>query len=235
MTQNTENVPTEGAPDANQGVSADKGAPTSPLDVEALKQALGPWIADEVKRSAQSVKDRRISKLETQAKDFKSQLAEFTALQQEGLSQKQAIQYMEMQELLARQSATADEPDDSPEGKAVAGRKPSGAGAKAIELILSDLDLSPTSPEVIAVLRDTEDLASQLEQFSALAKKKSEAQKRPANVAQLMGVGGGSTPPDELAATTTRLEQAFRAPSKLKPKELDEELKKLEDLVKKNQ
>ena len=232
MTQNTENVPVVGAPGANQDTSAGQVAPTSSLDVEALKQALGPYIEDVVKRSAQSTKDRRINQLETQQKDFKSQLARLEELQKtEGLSRSQAIQYMEMQEFLDKSGTAAVEPGVHQPDAGQAAQQSAGAGAKIVEGVLSALGLDPKSPDGIAVLRDT-DITSQLEQVVALAKKRKEALERPANAAQLMGAAGGSTPPNELDATTTRVDEMIKSPHKAGLKELDAELKKLEAQVK---
>src|SRR4030065_32685 len=104
---NVENVAADGEQTANPAPSSTPTTPPSAVDVEALKKALRPVIAEEVAKSDQSIKDKRIAKLQGSVDEFQSQLAKLKELMGDGLSERQALREMKLDEALAPLGATA--------------------------------------------------------------------------------------------------------------------------------
>ena len=134
-------------------------AVTSPVDEAMLKALVEPIIQAEVERRVDSYKDKRIAKLSTETKTLKESLAEVKALQAEGMSEKQAVQYMETQEFLASQGQEVPTDAPPPEEPAV---QPQVAADTYLSSVLKMGGLKDTDPDVIAILRDESDPAKQL-------------------------------------------------------------------------
>lgn len=185
---NMESVPTSGAqgvptPDASPA----GGQPTSAIDVKAIAEALRPIIQEEVARSGQSVKDKRIARLQD---DVDKALARYDELLREGLTPARAKRELALDQLLEGRLDNSD--GVAPTQQAV-GSRPAQATPDHTAL-LSSLGLDPNSPEVLAVAREGGDYASQVGRFAALAAQR-KAQPAP-NPAQQVPVGGGTSVSD---------------------------------------
>ncbi|MCK4925685.1 MAG: hypothetical protein KAS61_11960, partial [Spirochaetes bacterium] len=84
----------------------------SAVDEEALKAIIEPLVKDAFDRGVQSTKDKRIAKQESRISSLEDTLAQVKGLRAEGMSEKQAIQFMRMEELLDAQGKGV--PTDAP-------------------------------------------------------------------------------------------------------------------------
>lgn len=186
---NMESVPTSGA----QGAPIPEASPAggqspSAIDVKSIAEALRPIIQEEVARSGQSVKDKRIAKLQD---DVDKALARYDELLKEGLTPQRARRELALDQLLESRQDNSD--SAAPTQQAV-GSRPAQAALDHTAL-LSSLGLDPNSPEVLAVAREGGDTATQIIKFANLATQKAKAQPQP-NPAQQVPVGGGTSVSD---------------------------------------
>jgi hypothetical protein len=87
----------------SQQPSETQAAPSA-VDEESLKGILEPLVQAEVERRTQSIKDKRIAKQESRISGLEETLAQLKELKDEGLSEKFAIQFLEMREQLGGRS-----------------------------------------------------------------------------------------------------------------------------------
>ena len=192
-------------------------AVTSPVDEASLKALVEPIIQAEVEKRVDSYKDKRIAKLSTETKSLKESLAEVKVLQADGMSEKQAVQYMETQEFLASQGQV---PTEAPPAEEPA-VQPQVAADTYLSSVLKMGGLKDTDPDVIAILRDESDPAKQLIALGTL----SEARKQtsPPIPAQVLPSGGGQAVPTE---TLESIEEQLRK-ERAKPKKDYAKIKEL--------
>lgn len=164
--------------------SSQAGGSSTSLDVEALAKALQPHIRAEVERTQQSVKDKRIGKLEGQVSDFAEQLAKLKALQAEGWTEQQAMRLMQLDNL-AQPSQEAGPPKPQGSGVAVPGVE--------AQAVIKAMGYDMGGEEVTRVLREHPNDA--VAQVNALANLRVQAatQVRQPNPAQVMSAGSGQS------------------------------------------
>jgi hypothetical protein len=207
--ENTESGQVPGASgQPSQEASQVSGSTPSSVDVETLKTVLRPLIAEEVARNQQSTKDKRIAKLSGEMASVKTVLNRLEELMNEGFSQKQAVRLLEMEErqLLANRDSHQDEAEVPATGKTGTQTQ---AGSVDTATLVKQLGLDANSPEVLAAIRGSDDIASQLATLASLAVKKRAAQQATPNPAQIMTGGGGhSVPPTTTASLQREYEEA---------------------------
>ena len=192
---NVENVAAGG--DAGQPASTPSPTPPTPpsaVDVEALKVALRPIIAEEL-RSVQALKDKRLGQLlgpKDDFEDFQSRLAKLKELTSDGLSEKQALREMKLDEVLARLGV--DQPAPAP---SVSGNTAQPAVEETVSLFLQEVKLDPNSPEITAELRKGGTPTEQITRLAKLAILKGSARQIEPNPAAVMSTGGGQAVPAE--------------------------------------
>jgi len=195
---------------------------TSAVDVETLKKALEPFITDLVERKTQSTKDKRIAGLQGQVSDFEAKLARLEELRESGMSQKNAMEFMKLEDaVLAHAPANSQA---APQGEA-AGTRETAAGVDT-KSILQAMGLDANDPAVGEVLRSKSDPLEQTVEFAKLAAAR-RSQPKP-NPAQQMPAGGGisiqgETKESLTAALKAELEKPVHNFAKIK--ELNEKVK----------
>lgn len=162
-------------------------------DVETLAKALRPIIAQEVERTVQSTKDKRIGKLEGQVGDFAEQLARMKAIQAEGFSEAQALRLMRLE--------ATTEPNTPAEPPKVQGSTQATPSVDA-HAVFAAMGYDPSGPEVTAALRSSSDFVVQVATLAALKTKAA-----PANPATMQPAGGGTAP----VVSASALEAEYRS------------------------
>lgn len=214
---------------SNQDVSAESGQQNSP-DVEALVSKLlehplfTKAVEEMAERKAQSTKDRRFSKMETEQGSFKEQLAKLKELQEEGWSEKQALRFMETEQPLAK-----TEPG-TPERKA--DTQPKAASTDTMALLLGQLELDANDPKVIEAMRVNSDELTKMSALITVAADKRARKNQPANPAAVAVPTGGNVTTNR-QELTTKLQELLKNPSK-NEKEIDETKAKLKEALAKS-
>ena len=208
---NVENVAAGG--DAGQPASTPSPTPTTPpsaVDVEALKKALRPVIAEEVAKSDQSIKDKRIAKLQGSVDEFQSQLAKLKELMGDGLSERQALREMKLDEALARLGVT----ETSAPAPSVSGNTAQPAVEETVLDFLREVKLDPNSPEITAELRKGGTPVEQIKRLAKVAINLGTARQPEPNPAAVMSTGGGQavSPEDDLESIDRELERLKSKP-----------------------
>lgn len=212
---------------SNQEGSPASGQPNSP-DVEAIVSKLleHPAFKTAIERTAQSVKDRRFSQLESEQGSFKEQLARLKEIQAEGFSEAQALRLMDVEKLPMNQ-----EPG-TPERKA--DHRPQAANAEAMSVLLGQLELDPNDPKVIDTMRLTGDDLTRIQALITVAADKRMKKNQPANPAAVATTTGGNVSPgtnkEEL---TAKLKKLLNDPY-AKDKDIQEVKAKLKEAIKNN-
>ncbi len=164
-------------------------AQPSPVDEESLKALVEPWIKEEVEKRVDSYKDKRIAKLSTETKSLKESLAEVKALQSEGMSEKQAVQYLETQKFLdaqGEQVPTDAPPPTEPAVPAVV------AEDDSLPAILNLTGLDANEADVVAILRQDNDPLKRVVALTSLAETRKQAQTTPAAAGNVLPSGTGA-------------------------------------------
>ena len=208
---NVENVAAGG--DAGQPASTPSPTPTTPpsaVDVEALKKALRPVIAEEVAKSDQSINDKRIAKLQGSVDEFQSQLAKLKELMGDGLSERQALREMKLDEALARLGVT----ETSAPAPSVSGNTAQPAVEETVSDFLREVKLDPNSPEITAELRKGGTPVEQIKRLAKVAINLGTARQPEPNPAAVMSTGGGQavSPEDDLESIDRELERLKSKP-----------------------
>lgn len=196
--------------EGKQSSSATQDKPTSAVDVDSLKDILEPLVQAEVERRTQSIKDKRIAKQESRISGLEDALAELKALQSEGMSEKQAIQYMQMKEFLNNQGIAGNE---FPQAK-----EPPTQTQVVVEDYLSPLlklsGLDDNDAGVIEIVRKERDPRKQIRAIAELAESRKQVQQTPPNPAAVLPSGGGSALEGEtLESITTELNAELAKPA----------------------
>ena len=177
----------------SQTSSSSQQTQASAIDEESLKAFIEPMIQAEVERRTQSIKDKRIAKQEGRIKTLEESLAELRELQSEGLSEKTALQFLQMRDELTELRGTPDETSPTNE--------PAPQKQVTVEEYLSPIlrlgGLKEDDPDVLSILRKERDPARQMRALGELAESRKQEKSTPANPAATLPSGAG-TP------TTTR-------------------------------
>ena len=181
----------------------------SAVDEASLKAILEPLVRAEYDLRAQSIKDKRIAIQEGRITGIEDTLAQLKELQADGMSEKQAIQYVKMEELLASQGQTS--PTEAPPAE-VPAEQPAVAVGDYLSPILKMAGIDANDPEVITMLRDERDPIKQINAVTALAEARK--QTTPPNPAAVLPSGGGKAVPTEtLESVTAELQAELAKPS----------------------
>jgi len=213
MTETIIKEPVEGEPGAveppTQPPSEPQAAPSA-VDEASLKAILEPLVQAEVEKRTQSVKDKRIAKQESRISSIEDTLAQFKELQDDGMSEKQAILHMEMKEFLASQGQEV--PTEAPPGEGPA-VQPKVADEAYLSPFLESLGLEDRDPDVIDILRKNRDPASRIIAMGELSKSRKQAQ-TPPNPAAVQPTGaGGAVQPETLESVTAQLNEELAKPA----------------------
>ncbi len=203
--------PVAGEPGATEPPAQPPSDPTtepSAVDEASLKAILEPLVQAEVERRTQSVKDKRIAKQESRISSLEDTLAQLKELQADGMSEKQAIQYVKMEELVASQGQEVPAVAPPPE---VPAEQPRVAESDYLSPILKMAGIDANDAEVITMLRDERDPIKQINAVTALA----EARKQisppvPANV--LPSGSGQAVVSEDLDSLSKRLDELVDLP-----------------------
>jgi len=169
----------------SQPPSGTPGTSPSSVDLKALAEALRPVFAEEVKRSTQSVKDKRIAKLQAQQEEL---LAKYDDLLKEGLTPAKARRELMIDQLLEGQLGQAETIVPPEKG----GTQTQAAGDTFMAGFLKLAGLDANSAEVTSVFRDTPNPMEQIARLTALAQERQkQAQPTSSNPAQVLGGSGG--------------------------------------------
>jgi len=210
-TINKESLPGEaGEIEAKQSASATQGKPTSAVDVDSLKDILEPLVQAEVERRTQSIKDKRIAKQESRISGLEDALAELKALQSEGMSEKQAIQYMQMREFLNNQGVAGN---DAPPAQELAAQ-PKVVVEDYLSPLLKISGLDENDAGVIEIVRKERDPRRQIVAITSLAESRKQVQQSPPNPAAVLPSGGGQALEGEtLESVTAQLQAELAKPA----------------------
>jgi hypothetical protein len=199
-------------------------AEPSAVDVEAMKEIFGPMIEDAFSRQSQSVKDKRIAKQESRISSLEDTLAQFKELQAEGMSEKQAVQYMRTQEFLDAQGEQV--PTDAPPAT-----EPAVPATVAVDdslsAILNLAGLDANEADVLALLRENKELPERIVAINSLAETRKQAQTNPAAAGNVLPSGTGASVSEETLETTSEQLDAELAKEK-------KDFEKIKELRKKN-
>ena len=199
---------TPGAVEPPAQPTSEPEATTSAVDEESLKAILEPLVQAEVERRTQSVKDKRIAKQESRIDSLEDTLTQLKVLKDDGMSERQAIQYMKMEELIASQGREVPDVVPPKEEPAV---QPKVAADDYLSPILKLAKLDANDPEVITILRDERDPAKQLIAIGSLAEnRKVISPPVPANV--LPSGSGQAVGSDTLESVIAELEAEIAKP-----------------------
>jgi hypothetical protein len=230
MTETLNKEPVAGEPGAVEPPAqppSETPAETSAVDVDSMKAILEPMIEDAFTRQAQSVKDKRIAKQESRISSIEDTLAQLKDLKADGMSEKQAIQYLEVKELLASQGQEV--PTEVPPTQ-----EPAVQATVAEEAYLSPIlklaGIDANDPEVIAILRDESNPIKQINAVTSLAESRKQANQSPPNQAAALSSGGGQAVETETLESVTAELQAEQAKPRqdiTKIRELSKRLKVL--------
>ena len=192
---NVENVADGG--DAGQPASTPSPTPPTPpsaVDVEALKAVLRPIVAEEMAKSSQSIKDKRIAKLQSEVDKFQDQFTQFKKLTGDGkMSEEQALLSMKLDEALARLGVT----EPALPAPSVSGKTAQPAVEETVSDFLKEAGIDPNSPEITAELRKGGTPTEQITRLAKLAILKGSARQIEPNPAAVMSTGGGQAVPAE--------------------------------------
>jgi hypothetical protein len=212
MTETINKETVEGALGAvgtpNQPASGTQAAPSA-VDEASLKAILEPLVQAEVEKRTQSVKDKRISKQESRISNLEDTLAELKALRADGMSEKQAVQYIEMKEFLASQGQdpSSAQPVNEP---AV---QPQVAADGYLSTVLKLAGLTSNDPDVVELLRKERDPVKQITALGELSEARKQVRQTPPNPAATMPMGGGQTPEgDTLESVSAELNALYAMP-----------------------
>ena len=191
MDEKINKEPVEGTPGAveppAQPVSEPKTEPSA-VDEESLKGILEPIVQDAFERQQQSLKDKRFAKQESRISGLEDTLAQLKELKDGGLSEKFAIEFLEMREQLGGQSQEV--PAEVPPAEGLAAPK-QVAVTDNLSPILKLAGLDSGEADVVEIIRANPD--NELAQINAITQlAETRKQTTPAKAAAVMPSGGGS-------------------------------------------
>jgi hypothetical protein len=180
---------TPGAEETPSPPASEAQAAPSAVDEESMKAILEPLVQAEVEKRTQSIKDKRIAKQESRISSLEDTLNQVKELKAEGMSEKQAIQYMQMEELLKSQGQV---PPEVPPAEELAAPKPVAADT-LLSSVLNSFELDSGEADVVEIIRSNPgDAAAQILAVTKLVESRKQAQTTPPNPAATLPSGGGS-------------------------------------------
>jgi hypothetical protein len=229
MSDNTESGQLSGgqeAPTSDPSQAGDEHTYVSKAEFEAVQQGLNRL--EKMVSSFQSGKDKGVDRIEKQVGELNAELDRFAELVEGGMKPADAKRQMAIDDMLAdyRNRQRAE----------VGGGDTGGTGDHQPDLdeqaILSQLGLDPNDEDAVKILGETQDKTERIAKWAELAVQQKAQQARQPTKGQMMPVGGGQTPPDELSEQTEKLEAILKNPSNFTAKEVNEASKELERLIK---
>ena len=202
--------------DATPSTSGTTKSTPSSVSPELLA-ALEGMVDSAVERRTQSLKDKRIAKLEGAQDDFSQRLQRLEELKGKGISQDMALEFMRVEDLISG-NRQASEPNKTPEPL------PRQAEASVNQIdpgLITKLGLDPADAAVAAALSDLSDGKKVLTTLAQLLDKPK------ANSAQQLPTQGGSSVVIETRESLTEQLQAEIAKPKkdiVKIRELNQKL-----------
>jgi len=149
-------------------------------------------------RQAQSVKDKRIQKIEKKQDGFTEQLARFRKLTEGGLSEDVALEFMG---LTRGEQQQVSEEDEAVSQQAPAPQKPEGQQGFNYQSVLSAMGLNLADVKVAKVLSDfPDDLSAQLSAFAGIAAGSAQAGTKASAASILPLETSGKAPSGEIQA-----------------------------------
>jgi hypothetical protein len=138
-------------------------------------------------------------------------LAQLKELKDGGLSEKFAIEFLEMREQLGSQSQEV--PSEVPPAEELAAPKPVAADT-LLSSVLKTVGLESGDPEVVEIIRSNPgDAGAQILAVTSLVETRRQAQQTPANPAATLPSGGGSAvEPDTLESIQAELNAEIAKP-----------------------
>ena len=206
--ESTGEVAVQGQPSPK--ISPTPAVPPSVVDA-GLEAAFRRIAREEAERASKSIHDKRIAKQETKLNDVESQLARVKELMQEGLSEKMALQFMKVEELVGQNVLQPSSPSLS---QAAQGSAPQAAD-DYLTPFLAATGLSDKDPGVLDVLYRVSDPLAQVTELSNLATKRRPYPLVP-NPAAVLPTGGGAPVEagDDLDTLTAKLTLLQKEPPK---------------------
>jgi hypothetical protein len=177
----------------------------SAVDEASLKAILEPLVQAEVERRTQSIKDKRIAKQESRISSLEDTLAQIEELQAEGMSKKQALQYVKINEFLASQGQEI--PTEAPPAEEPAAQ-PTVASEDYLSPILRMAGLTAEDSDVIELLRRERDPIKRMNAIGELAESRKQALETLPNQAAVMSAGGGQAVESDTLDSITKELQA---------------------------
>ena len=204
-----EGVPggTPGTP--NPVVSPETPTTPSPVSQDALEAAL-KRISDleAQQRATQSDKDKGIVKVAKEVAEVKEQFARYEEYRKR-FEPEEAVRQMQLDAILAERYPV--------QPGASSTTPPPGSGQVAASevqaALLTQLGLDPNSADVVTVLRETNDFATQVARFAGLAQKARQAPAPNPAAVQVTGSGANASGED-VDTLTARLSALQNEPSK---------------------
>lgn len=148
--------------------------------VERLKSSLEAILEEKV-RKIQSLVDKSAERTNRELSGFREQLERLKQLQEQGLTEQQALWQMEIEEKL-KEVAPKDE-------------KPGKDFETAEVEFLKKIGLTIDAPQVVAIIRETPDPVERMVRYAKLAKAGIDGTSQQANPSTFIPVGAsGSTP-----------------------------------------
>ena len=218
--------PVDAAPGATEPPvqpPSDNTTDPSAIDEDSLKAILEPLVQAEVEKIRQSVKDKRFSKHEGRIDSIEDTLAQIKELKDQGLSEKFAIEFLQMKETLGIQGQV--EPTDAPPATEPA-VPATVAEDDSLSAILNLTGLTSNEPEVVEILRERDPL-KRVVALTSLAEARKQAQTTPAAAGNVLPSGTGATVSEETLETIKEQLDAELA----KPKK---DFQKVKELTKKH-
>ena len=186
-----------------QPTSETQAAPSA-VDEASLKAIVEPLVEELLGRQTQSIKDKRIAKQESRISSIEDTLAQLKELKADGMSEKQAIQYMETQDFLISQGQIV------PAAVAPLTEEPAVQPTVAPDALLSSVlniaGLESSDADVIEIMRDNpNNPTAQAIAVNQLVQTRKQT-KPPTPAAALSSGGGKAVETDTIDSVTAELE-----------------------------
>ena len=193
----------------------------SAVDEEALKAIIEPLVKDAFDRGAQSTKDKRIAKQESRISSLEDTLAQVRELKDQGLSEKFAIEFLEMKESLRNQGQVVPPvvpPATEPAVPATV------AVDEGLSAILNLTGLKANEADVVTILRDNSDLSKRIVAINSLVETRKQAQTTPGSAAAVLPSGtGAAVVSDDMDSLSKRLTELVALPVQTPESEAERE------------
>jgi len=184
-----------------QPTSETQAAPSA-VDEASLKAILEPLVRAEYDLRAQSIKDKRIAIQEGRITGIEDTLAQFKALQADGMSEKQALQYLKVNEFLESQGQEVPAVAPSTVEPAV---QPTVAPDALLSSVLNIAGLQSDDADVIEIMRaNPNNPTAQAIAVNQLVETRKQT-KPPTPAAALSSGGGKAVETDTLESVTAAL------------------------------